>query len=86
MLRRSCCRKEYPADYAIQTVVTLKQILKSRQIPLQKMTKKQEFIDCLQKWDKDHPFHFLNLQPELRNIVYLELRNMRNALPIVIML
>jgi len=73
MLRRSCSRKEYPADYAIQTVVTLKQILKSRQIPLQKMTKKQEFIDCLRKWDKDHPFPFLNLHPELRNIVYREL-------------
>ena len=73
MLRRSCWRKEYPADYAIQTVVTLKQILKSRQIPLQKMTKKQEFIDCLRKWDKDHPFPFLNLHPELRNIVYREL-------------
>jgi hypothetical protein len=73
MLRRSCLRKEYPADYAIQTVVTLKQILKSRQIPLQKMTKKQEFIDCLRKWDKDHPFPFLNLHPELRNIVYREL-------------
>jgi len=73
MLRRSCWRKEYPADYAIQTAVTLKQILKSRQIPLQKMTKKQEFIDCLRKWDKDHPFPFLNLHPELRNIVYREL-------------
>ena len=71
--RSPCWRKKYPANYAIQTVVTLKQILKSRQIPLQKMTKKQEFIDCLRKWDKDHPFPFLNLHPELRNIVYREL-------------
>ena len=54
-------------------VVTLKQILESRQIPLQKMTKKQECIDYLQKWDKDHPFPFLDLLPELRNIVYREL-------------
>lgn len=71
--RSPCWRKKYPANYAIQTVVTLKQILKSRQIPLQKMTKKQEFIDCLWKWDKDHPFPFLDLHPELRNIVYHEL-------------
>lgn len=74
MPRRSpCWRKKHPADYANQTVAALKQILKSRQIPLQKMTKKQEFIDCLWKWDKDHPFPFLDLHPELRNIVYREL-------------
>lgn len=74
MPRRSpCWRKKHPADYANQTVVTLKQILKSRQIPLQEMTKKQEFIDCLRKWDKDHPFPFLDLHPELRNTVYREL-------------
>ena len=66
-------RKKHLANYAIQTVVTLKQILKSRQIPLRKMTKKQEFIDCLRKWDEDHPFPFLDLHPELRNIVYREL-------------